>query len=50
MRDMWRNYDQWKLMSREDEEDERAKRREIDEALADRADYDRDRMKDEEFE
>lgn len=47
MRDGFRNYDQWKLASPDDEADEREQRRLRDEARAERADEMRDREKDE---
>lgn len=43
----WRNYDRWKLMSPEDEEDEQERRRIRDERLMDKAEHDRERDKDE---
>lgn len=43
----WRNYDRWKLMSPEDEEDEHVRRRIRDERRMDKAEHDRERDKDE---
>lgn len=43
----WRNYDRWKLMSPEDEEDEQLRRRVNSDRLRDKAEYDRERDKDE---
>lgn len=47
MVDPWRNYDRWKLMSPEDEEDEHERRRLRDERLMGKAEHDRERDKDE---
>lgn len=44
--DGFKNYDRWKLMSPEDEENERVRKLEREEYLAEKADYDRDRKKD----
>ena len=46
MRDGFKNYDRWKLMSPDDEADEREERRLRAERDADRADVMRDREKD----
>ena len=43
----WRNYDLWKLMSPDDEDAERVRRRVNSERLRDKAEYDRERDKDE---
>jgi len=47
MTDPFRNYDRWKLMSPEDEEDERERRLKIAIAREDMADEMRDRERDE---
>jgi hypothetical protein len=47
MSDGFRNYDRWKLASPEDEAEEREAKRLRDDRDADRADYMRDREKDE---
>lgn len=47
MTDPFKNYDRWKLMSPEDEMDERERRRQIAQAREDMADEMRDRERDE---
>jgi hypothetical protein len=47
MADGFANYDRWKLMSPEDEQDERDAKRRLRQAMEDRADYEHDREKDE---
>ena len=47
MRDGFKGYDSWKLMSPEDEEDERERKRLREEHEMDRADYEHDRIRDE---
>jgi hypothetical protein len=50
MRDGFRNYDRWKLMSPEDEEDAKERQRLKDDRDIDKADEMRDREKDDAFE
>jgi hypothetical protein len=50
MADGFRNYDRWKLMSPEDEADERERQRQKAEDDMERADVMRDREKDERWE
>ena len=47
MKDPFRNYDSWKLMSPEDEQEERERRSQIADAKEDMADEMRDRERDE---
>ncbi len=47
MTDPFRNYDKWLTRTPEDEADERERRRQRDEFLAEQADYEHDRRKDE---